>query len=69
MPKTKRRRRRNENADPAALPKRSHDLYYLFPGMAHGARRRFVRNLVWSLVVGVFVAVVLAAILYFCYMP
>jgi hypothetical protein len=68
MPQTKRSRRR-AGAHVGALPKRRHDLYYLFPGMAQGSRKRFVRNFIWSLIVGVAVAASLAGILYLVYKP
>jgi hypothetical protein len=63
------RRRKKVDRDEAALPKRSHDLYYLFPGMAHGSRRRFMRNLIWSVIIGVLASGALAGILYFVYKP
>jgi hypothetical protein len=65
---TKRHRRRT-NPEAAALPKRSHDLYYLFPGMGHGTRKRFFRNIVWSIIVGAFVSAGVAGILYLVYTP
>jgi hypothetical protein len=62
-----RRSRRRVDPDEAALPKRSHDLYYLFPGMAQGSRKRFVRNLVLSIIIGLLVSAALAGILYLIY--
>jgi hypothetical protein len=68
MPHAKRSRRRVDT-DEAALPKRSHDLYYLFPGMARGSRKRFVRNLIWATIIGVIASAMLAGILYLVYKP
>lgn len=68
MPKT-RRSRRSSKPDAGALPRRSHDLYYLFAGMAHGSRKRFVRNLFWSIFIGVIVSGALAGLLYLAYQP
>jgi hypothetical protein len=41
------------------------DLYYLLPGMAKGARIKFIRNLIIGFVVGLLVAGALAAVLYY----
>jgi hypothetical protein len=32
--------------------KDKHNLYYLFPGMGKGARRRYLRNMIVAVVVG-----------------
>jgi hypothetical protein len=64
---TARRSRRKIDPDVAALPKRSHDLYYLFPG--HGSRKRYVRNLIWSLIVGILASAAIAGLLYLVYKP
>jgi hypothetical protein len=69
MPHARRSRKKAVDPDAAALPKRSHDLYYLFPGMATGSRKRFVRNLIWSVIIGVIASAVLAGILYLVYKP
>ncbi len=68
MPTT-RRSRRTIDPDAAALPKRSHDLYFLFPGMAHGSRKRYTRNLIWSLIVGALASTAIAGLLYLVYKP
>lgn len=57
------------NPQAGALPKRSHDLYYLFAGMAHGSRKRFVRNLALSIFIGILVSAALAGLLYLVYKP
>ena len=67
MPKA-RRSRTKINPEAAALPKRSHDLYYLFP-VAGGARKRYLRNLMWSLIVGVLASGAIAGLLYLAYKP
>ena len=41
------------------------ELYYLLPGMARGARARYLRNLKVSLVVGVMVSAVIAFVFYY----
>ncbi len=45
--------------------KKEKDLYYLLPGMARGARQKFLRNLKVSIVVGILVAGVLALLMYY----
>jgi hypothetical protein len=37
--------------------------------MAHGSRKRFMRNLVWSVIIGILASGVLAGILYLVYKP
>lgn len=65
---TKRHRHRTRS-DAAALPKRSHDLYYLFAGMAHGSRKRAVRNLFWAVVIGALASAAFLGLLYLVYKP
>jgi hypothetical protein len=57
------------NPEAGALPKRSHDLYYLFAGMAHGSRKRFVRNLFLAILVGILVSGAFVCLLYLVYKP
>jgi hypothetical protein len=68
MPATRRHRRKTDS-DAATLPKRRHDLYYLFAGMGHGSRKRFIRNLICALLVGIAVAAALSGLLYLAYKP
>jgi len=68
MPQTKRRKRQVEPAV-GVLPKRSHDLHYLFAGMAGSSRKRFIRNVIVSIFVGLVVSAALAGLLYLSYKP
>jgi hypothetical protein len=45
--------------------KKERDLYYLLPGMARGARARFVRNLRISIIVGLLVGGIIAFLMYY----
>lgn len=45
--------------------KDKHNLYYLFPGMGKGARKRFVRNMIIAVVVGSILSAGIWAVAYF----
>lgn len=47
------------------MARKKEDLYYLLPGMARGARQKFLRNLKVSIVVGLIVAGLLALMMYY----
>jgi hypothetical protein len=51
------------------LKKKDHeekrDLYYLLPGMARGARTRYLRNLKISLLVGGIISIILGTLFYY----
>jgi hypothetical protein len=65
-----RRSKRKVNPQTGALPKRRHDLYYLFAGMGGAsARKRMVRNYIWALLIGIAVAAALVGIMYLAYKP
>ena len=45
--------------------KDKHNLYYLFPGMGKGARKRFVRNMIVAIIVGLLLSGGIWAIAYY----
>jgi hypothetical protein len=47
--------------------KDKHNLYYLFPGMGRGARKRFVRNMVVAVLVGLLLSAGMWALWYLVY--
>ncbi len=44
--------------------KDKHNLYYLFPGMGRGARKRFVRNMLVAVFVGLLLSGGIAVVAY-----
>jgi len=46
------------------VSKKPKSFYYLLPGQGRGARKRYLRNMIVSIVVGVFAAALFAWIIY-----
>ena len=60
MTRHKRHRRRHAKPDEELPPiEKNKDIYYLLPGMARGARDRYVRNVFVSIAVGLAVSALL----------
>jgi Tfp pilus assembly protein PilN len=45
--------------------KDKHNLYYLLPGMGKGARKRFIRNMIVAVLVGLLLSAGIWAIAYY----
>jgi hypothetical protein len=48
----------------SSVPKKGKNFYYLLPGQGRGARRRFLRNMIIAVIVGLLTSGLLAGIFY-----